>query len=278
MRIFSRRARNEDYDNTRNADYDNYDGNGTYDGDGTTTTTGETTPPSAAIRRAYADRQAPATTADTAPTTRETAATADAMPTTTQTAATTTPVDDDGRRWHHGPTRAVVTLLAAAVAGLLAWLTTNISHTTTGGYWAVYGILAGAGLVMALSQLLGGWTKWGRPTFSPTVFLLAFVPTAIAVGWILLFHQPHSTLWRGNVTNWSGNIGVDGIVKDMGGNLLTMLSFGLGLVFGFCFDTTPALRRRVTPAAATARRYDTDADDPIARERLRERDQETVRS
>jgi hypothetical protein len=273
MRIFSKRARNEDYDNTRNDDYDNYDG------DGTTTTTGETTPPSTAIRRAYADRQAPATTADAAPTTRQTAATADTAQTTRETAATTAPVDaDDGRRWHHGPTRAVVTLLAAAVAGLLAWTTTNISHNTTGGYWAVYGILAGAGLVMALSQLLGGWTKWGRPTFSPTVFLLAFVPTAIAVGWILLFHQPHSTLWRGNVANWSGNIGVDGIVKDMGGNLLTMLSFGLGLVFGFCFDTTPALRRRVTPAPATARRYDTDADDPIARERLRERNQETVRS
>ena len=61
----------------------------------------------------------------------------------------------------------------------------DIGDNTTGGYWAVYGILAGAGLVMALSQLLGGWTKWGRPTFSPTVFLLAFVPTAIAVGWIL---------------------------------------------------------------------------------------------
>ena len=62
------------------------------------------------------------------------------------------------------------------------------------------------------------------------------------------------------------------------GGLLPMLAFGLGLVFGFCFDTVPALRRRGMPAPVTARRYDTDADDPIARERLRERDQETVRS
>ncbi len=251
MRIFSRRARNDDFDND--------------DGDGTTTTTGETTPPSTAIKRAYADRPAPATTADMDQTTGD-------------TAVTTAPVDD-GRRWHHGPTRAVVTLLAAAVAGLLAWTTTTISHNTTGGYWAVYGILAAAGLVMALSQLIGGWTKWGRPTFSPTVFLLAFVPTAIAVGWILVFHQPHTGLWRGHVTNWSGDLGVAGIVKDMGsGGLPTMLSFALGLVFGFCFDTTPALRRRVAPAPATAREYSTDADDPIARERLRERDAETVRS
>ena len=246
MRMFSRRTRNDDYDN--NNGYDR-----SADGDGTTTT-----PPSTAIRRAYADRPANATT-------------------TEGPAETTAPVDD-GRRWHHGPTRAIVTLLAAAVAGLLAWTTTTIGDNTTGGYWAAYGILAGAGLVMALSQLIGGWTKWGRPTFSPTVFLLAFVPTAIAVGWILVSHQPHSTLWRGDVTNWSGDIGVAGFVKDMGGDLLTMLSFGLGLVFGFCFDTTPALRRRVTPTPATERRVpaDTDADEPVTRERLRER--EGVRS
>ena len=57
-----------------------------------------------------------------------------------------------------------------------------------------------------------------------------------------------------------------------------MLSFGLGLVFGFCFDTTPALRRRGVPTGGTTRRapVETDADDPIARERMRER--ETVRS
>src|SRR5262249_39546343 len=63
---------------------------------------------------------------------------------------------DNGRRWHHGPTRALVTLLAAGIAGLLAWTTTNINDSSTGGYWAVYGILAGAGLVLALSQVFGG--------------------------------------------------------------------------------------------------------------------------
>jgi len=184
------------------------------------------------------------------------------------------PAVDDGRRWHHGPTRAVMTLLGVGVAGLLAWTTTTISDASTGGYWAAYGILAGAGLVMALSQLLGGWTKWGRPTFSPAVFLVAFVPTAIAVVWIMAFHQPHSTLWRGHITNWSGDLGIDGFVKDMGGDLLTMLSFGLGLVFGFCLGTRPAPRRSAQP---TAKRRETDrthADEPLTRERMRERVQE----
>jgi hypothetical protein len=192
-----------------------------------------------------------------------------------RTYTTTAPdTTDDGRRWYHGPTRALTTLLAAGVAGLLAWVTTNISDTSTGGYWAVYGILAGAGLVMALSQVVGGWTKSGRPSISPTVFLLAFVPTLIAAVWILLFHQPHATLFRGDITNWSGDLGIAGLVRDMGGGLLTMLAFGLGLVFGFCFHRTGARRLATPPAAASWRTAppETDADQPITRER------ETVRS
>jgi hypothetical protein len=192
--------------------------------------------------------------------------------------ATTPGPPASGRTWHHGPARALLTLLGVGVAGLLAWLTTNIGDTSTGGYWAVYGILAAAGLVMALSQLLGGWTKWGRPRFSPTVFLLAFVPTLIAVGWIFVFHQPHSTLGRGHIVNWSNDIGINGFVKDMGGDLLTMLGFGLGLVFGFCFDTTGARRLSAAgPEPVTQRTVrDTDAVQPIAREHEHER--ESVRS
>jgi hypothetical protein len=177
-------------------------------------------------------------------------------------------VDGTTTRPWHGPTRALVTLLAVGVAGLLAWLTTTIGLKSTGGYWAASGILAGAGLVMALSQLLGGWTKWGRPRLSAPVFLLAFVPTLIAVGWVLLFHQPHSTLFRGHIESWSRDLGIDGFVKDMG-DVLAVLSFGLGLVLGFSFDTTGARRPVPVPREPAAEPVpaDTDADQPIARER-----------
>src|SRR4051794_912846 len=53
------------------------------------------------------------------------------------------------RRWH-GPTRAFATLLGVAVAGFLGWLTTRIGTGTNGNYWAEYGILAGAGLAIAV--------------------------------------------------------------------------------------------------------------------------------
>src|SRR5919198_3116741 len=55
----------------------------------------------------------------------------------------------------YGLTRATTTLLAAAVAGFLIWLASQFSNNHEGGYWAIMGVLAGAGLVMALSQLLG---------------------------------------------------------------------------------------------------------------------------
>ena len=91
----------------------------------------------------------------------------------------------------YGLTRATTTLIAAGVAGLLIWIATQISDSSNGGFWAVYGLIAGAGLIMALSQLLGGWTKWGMPRLSAGVFLLAFVPVAIAGLWIVIAAQPN---------------------------------------------------------------------------------------
>src|SRR4029077_17419976 len=119
-------------------------------------------------------------------------------------------------------------------AGVLIWITTRINGHSTGGYWAVYGIIAGVGLVMALSQLLGGWTKWGWPRFSPAVLVVAFVPVLICVGWIAVAAQPHASVTQSHVLTWSGDLGIRGFVTHMAG-YISVLSFGLGLVFGFSF-------------------------------------------
>ena len=111
-----------------------------------------------------------------------------------------------------------------------------VRRLSTGGYWARYGIVAGAGLVIALSQLLGGWTKWGMPRLARHVFLFAFLPTLIVAGWVLLFHQPVRTWFSDHVVRWSGDLGVDGVVGDLG-SMLPALALALGLVFGFSFDT-----------------------------------------
>ena len=151
-------------------------------------------------------------------------------------------------------TRASVTLVAAAAAGLLVWLATQIGVTSNGDYWATYGVIAGAGLVMAVSQLLGGWTKWGWPRISLSVLLWVFVPAAIAVLWITIFHQPHHGLGRNHIRNWSNDIGIDGFVGDFK-DYVGVLAFGLGLLLGYSFDTAgPAVGRArgEAPAKPTA--------------------------
>ncbi len=150
----------------------------------------------------------------------------------------------------YGLTRATVTLIASAMAGFLIWLATQIGTSSNGDYWASYGVIAAAGLVMALSQLLGGWTKWGWPRISLHVFLVAFVPVAIAVVWIVIFHQPHHGLGRNHIRNWSNDIGIDGFVRDFT-DYVGVLAFGLGLVFGYSFDTTgPIVHRQRSEAPA----------------------------
>jgi hypothetical protein len=72
---------------------------------------------------------------------------------------------------------------------------------------------------------------------SPGVFLLAFVPTAIVVGWILLATQPAGGWQEARFSNWSGDLGLTGFVNGMG-TLPAALAMGLGIVFAFTFDTT----------------------------------------
>ena len=132
-------------------------------------------------------------------------------------------------------TRGVVTLISAGVAGLLIWLATQINDSSTGGYWAVYGLIAAAGLIMALSQIIGGWTKWGLPRMSVNVFLVAFVPVLIAAGWVILATQPDANWFRDHVRSWSGSIGINGLVADLG-EYVAVLAFGIGLVFGYTLD------------------------------------------
>jgi hypothetical protein len=144
----------------------------------------------------------------------------------------------------YGVTRATTTLVFSAGAGLLIWLATQISNDTVGGYWARVGLVAGAGLVMALSQLLGGWTKWGWPRLSIAVFITAFIPVAIVSLWIILAGEPGSGWFHNHVMSWSRGIHVSGLVTDLL-YYIPVLAFGTGLVFGFSFDTTgPVVRDR----------------------------------
>lgn len=164
----------------------------------------------------------------------------------------------------YGLTRGTITLIGAAAAGLLIWLATQVNDQTTGGYWAAYGLIAAAGLTMALSQLLGGWTKWGVPRISPTVFLIAFLPVLVVGGWIVLAGQPSGNWFHNHVLSWSSDIHVRGLVNDLL-EYVAVIAFGIGLVFGFTFDTTGPRLRRGVPAETVEEPL--AADEPLTAER-----------
>jgi hypothetical protein len=172
----------------------------------------------------------------------------------------------------YGLTRATTTLLAAAVAGFLIWLASQFSNHHEGGYWAIMGVLAGAGLAMALSQLLGGWTKWGWPRLSASFFLFAFVPVAIVCLWVIVAGEPSNAWLHRHVLSWSSDIHVRGVLNDVM-RYIPVFAFGTGLVFGFSFDTTgPVTRDRVAGRRATAPapapvEDRTAADEPTTAER-----------
>jgi hypothetical protein len=145
------------------------------------------------------------------------------------------------------PLRGVLTLVAVAAAALLIWLSTQFG-TSVGAYWAKIGVLAAAGLVLPLAQLVGGWTKWGWPRLSAHVLLLGFLPALIVAGWVILAGQPAPNWFQRHVTSWSGDLHVARLVRHLRESYLDVLAFGLGVLFGFGFDTTgPRVARTALP-------------------------------
>ena len=174
----------------------------------------------------------------------------------------------------HDATRGLTTAIAAGTAGLLLWLATQVGEQTTLRFWASLGIVAGAGLVFAVAQSIGGWTKGLRLRLSQGTFLLGFVPALVVVAWILMATQPGNGWHGGRFASWSSSIGVLDVVHDLG-LWHGVLAFGLGIVLGLSLDTVPAVAAVPVivdepSVAATAEQVTTDrwaADEPLAAER-----------
>jgi hypothetical protein len=137
----------------------------------------------------------------------------------------------------------MVTLIGVAAAGLLIWLAAWMRDVDRGEYWAAAGLYAAAGLVLALSQLLGGWTKWGMPAVSPEVLVLGFLPAFVLGGWVIGANEPYGW-FASNLPGWADDAGVGGLVDDLA-QAVPALALGIGLVFGFTLDTTGPRRAPV---------------------------------
>jgi hypothetical protein len=162
-----------------------------------------------------------------------------------------------------GLTRGITTLIGVAVAVVLIWTAAQIGDDSTADYWALYGVIGAAGLVMAISQLVGGWTKWGWPRVSGSVFLLGFLPALIVALWVLAAGQPDENWLQQHVVDWSDTLGLGGVVDDLL-DLAGPLAFLAGLTFGFTFDTSgPRTREPVVQPRAQrteVREHDTPTE------------------
>ena len=153
------------------------------------------------------------------------------------------------RRYGLYDTTRGLTLALAAGAGRLAAVPRHtggaaVDRLASGRRW---GSSPAAGLVLALAPVLGGWTSGLRLRLSPGTFLLGFLPVLVVVGWILLATQPGNGWHEGTIVSWSHDIGLMGIVHDLG-LWHGVLAFGFGLVLGTCLDAVPA------PVAVPVRR------------------------
>lgn len=161
-------------------------------------------------------------------------------------------------------TRGLTTVAAIGGAGVLLWVATLVGQQTDSRFWAEMGIVAGAGVALALSQLIGGWTKGLKMRVSPGTFAIAFLPTLIVIGWVLLATQPRHGWYQGTFTRWTSDIGMTGLVHDLA-LWHGVLAFGFGLVLGLSFDTVPAAVPDVEAARAPVARAATN--EPMSAER-----------
>jgi hypothetical protein len=161
-----------------------------------------------------------------------------------------------------GASRAVATLGAAVIGGVLLWFAAaHVDRTHTSGYWAAYGLVAAVGLVFALAQIRG---RRGNP---PLMFALAFLPVLIMAGWVLVAMQPHGNWFRAHTLSWSETIGIEYVVKALG-TWLGVMAFGIGYTLGLTLEPAPAPVAAPAPEAVAPPAYDRAAtDEPLTAER-----------
>ncbi len=163
-------------------------------------------------------------------------------------------------------TRGLTLALAAGLAGLLLYLATQVGQQSTVRFWEELGLVAAAGLVLALAPVLGGWTSGLRLRLSRGTLLLAFLPVLVAVGWILLATQPGNGWHEGTIVSWTHDIGLMGLVQSLA-LWHGVLAFGIGLVLGSCLDAVPAAVPVTTDDVVVDRTPAQQAtDEPLAAE------------
>lgn len=113
------------------------------------------------------------------------------------------------------PTKAMTLAVAVAAAGALIWFAGRFDGSTSHDYWVSLGLIAAAGLIVGIALRAHGQAA------SPIVALVSLFVTL----WVAIADQPT----HGHVTNWSHDLGLGGVVSDLGAHV-SVLAFGACLV------------------------------------------------
>jgi hypothetical protein len=131
--------------------------------------------------------------------------------------------------------RGLTLAFAAGVAGFALWGAAQVGTQTDGHFWIAMAIVAGAGLVLALTNHVGTWTKGLRLRVSRSTFVLALLPVLVCVGWTL--REPARNGWQERDPLLGDSIGILGVVHDIGlwsGVLAFRVRARLGLSLTVC--------------------------------------------
>jgi hypothetical protein len=161
--------------------------------------------------------------------------------------------------------RGLTLALAAALVGLGLWGAAQVGTQTTAHFWVAMLVVGACGLLIALANHVGTWTKGLSLRVSPSTFAFALLPLLIVVGWLLIANQPGSGWEKGRIDSWSNSIGILGVVHSIG-LWPGVLAFGFGLVLGMALDGVPAPVEETAPAHADPA-DERATDEPVTAER-----------
>lgn len=162
----------------------------------------------------------------------------------------------------YGIRRGFVGLVAAAVAGALVWVASQLNPLTTGGYWSTVGILSGAGLTFGLLMLYGRVADRRLPRLLPGVLVIGVLPALVAAGWVVLAAQPHGNWFRDHVLRWSSDVDIGDLVGDLK-PLVFVLALGLGLLVGLCIDRSAPLGSDVATTELKSEQQDSESAETL---------------
>jgi hypothetical protein len=131
-------------------------------------------------------------------------------------------------------------------------------------------IVGGAGLLLALANHVGTWTKGLRLRLSPGTVVFAFLPVLVIGGWVLIASQPGTGWQEARIDSWSNTMGILGLVHSVS-LWRGVLAFAFGLMLGSSLDGVPEPAAEAEPAPAYAGPRGMPAhpaaDEPVAAER-----------